>query len=266
MEEAAGRAEGFQRGFARGLHVRWDLLVHVVVRGHMLVHHVHNGIPGHMAGGEEDFSFGVADAVVGGDGAGDILLHKIGGLRRGLEEAAQVLLVFQLPGGHGSHAVVRLDDDGIPGFPDEGQARVQVRHRGAPGAGNARLFVVFLHGQLALVLFDLMGPGPGGDVEVRPQPGIQLQPVLVVALQPVDLPIAPGKVPHGPEDLVIVLQAVHPVVLGQSPLQVRVQEVIGRVPHAQDIDAVLLQADAEPAVGLGEVGGDEDKIHRGFLL
>ena len=214
-----------------------------------------------MAGGEQHLAPGVAHAVVGGDYAGDVLFHQV--LRVGLvpEEGLHVIVGFQLVGGDGAHAVVRLGHHGIAHLVGEGQGGGQIRHRQAPGAGDARLLVVLLHGLLALVAADLMGLQTGGDVEVRPQLGVLLQPVLVVALHPVDLAVVGGEVAQGPQHLVVVLQGVHLVVLRQGGAQVRVQLIIGAVAHAQHVDAVLLQPDAEPPVGLREVGGNKHKIH-----
>ena len=136
----------------------------------------------------------------------------------------------------------------------------------AAGRGHPRLGVIRLHAGLALEAGDLADVRPGGDVEVRPQPGVLLQPVLVVGLQPVDLPVLEGEKGHGPEHLVIVLQGVHPVVLRQRVFQALLQGVVGAVPNAQDIDAPAAQAVAEVPIGVGELGGNKDKIHRVHLL
>ena len=186
VEKAAGGAEGLQCGLARRLHVGGDLLVHIIVSGHALVHHVHDGVAGDVASGEQPLAPGVAHAVVGGDHAGDVFLHQVGHRRQLIEKGHGVLVALELPGGDGAHAVVRLHDDGIAHLMGEGQGGIQRGDRAAAGAGDARLAVVLLHGELALVFFDLMGLQAGGDVEIRPQLGVQLQPVFVVALHPVE--------------------------------------------------------------------------------
>ena len=93
----------------------------------------------------------------------------------------------------------------------------------------------------------------GGDVEVGAQGCVQFQPVLVVALHPVHLAVAAGKMAQGPEHLIVVFQRVHPIVFREDPSQIRVQLVVGGVPHPQHVDAVVPQANAEPAVGLREI-------------
>ena len=171
-----------------------------------------------MAGGKEHLALGIADSVIRRHHAGNVFLHEIGHRRNVLEKRLQIFVGFQLPGGNGPHAAVRLDNDGIPHLPGKGQSRFPVRYRGEAGAGNPRLTVVCLHPHLAFVLFNFIRLESGGNVEIRPQGRVQFQPVLVVALDPVDLAILTGVISHSPQHLVVILQAVHPVVFRQRPL------------------------------------------------
>ena len=121
VEEAAGGAEGLQRGLARRLHIGGDLLVHIIVSRHALVHHVHDGVAGDVAGGEQHLAAGVAHAVVGGDHTGDVFLHQVGHRRQLAEKGHGVLVTLQLPGGDSAHTVVRLHNDGIAHLMGKGQ-------------------------------------------------------------------------------------------------------------------------------------------------
>ncbi len=121
VEEAAGGAKGLQRGLARRLHIGGDLLVHIIVSRHALVHHVHDGVAGDVAGGEQHLAAGVAHAVVGGDHTGDVFLHQVGHRRQLAEKGHGVLVTLQLPGGDSAHTVVRLHNDGIAHLMGKGQ-------------------------------------------------------------------------------------------------------------------------------------------------
>ena len=260
MEKPAGRTKGPQHRLSRRFHVGRNRPVHIVIGRNALVDHIHDGIAGDMAGGKKHLSPGIADPVIRRYHAGNIFLHEIGHRRNILEKRLQIRVAFQLPGGNGPHAAVGLDNDGISHLPGKDQSRLPVCYRGEAGAGNPRLTVVCLHPHLAFVLFNLVGFESGGDVEIRPQGRVQFQPVLVVALHPVDLPILARIVSHSPQHLVVILQTVHPVVFRQRPLQIRMQLIVGCVAHTQYIHAVFPQTDAEPAIRLRKIGGNKHKI------
>ena len=107
----------------------------------------------------------------------------------------------------------------------------------------------------------------GGDVEVGAQLGVPLQPILVVGLQPIDLPVLEGEEGRAPVDLAVVLQIVHLVVFAEALLEALAQFAVGLVPDAQHVYAVGLQLPAEEPIVGGEIGGDKDEIfHSTFSL
>ena len=253
--------EGLEHRPAGLLHLRGDLLVHVVAAGHPLVDHVHDGVGRDVAGGEEDLPLGVAHPVVGGHHPGDEFLHQVGLLRRFPEEGPDLVVTGELVGGGGPHAAVRLHHHRVARLGGEGQGGLQGGELQEPGGGHPRRLEVLLHEALALVLDDLVRLQTGGDVEVGAQGGVQLQPELVVALHPVQLAVLAGEVAQGPDHLVVVGQAVHLIVLRQGRPQIGVELLIPGIPHPQHVDPVLPEPDAEPPVGLGKIGGNKDKVH-----
>lgn len=98
------------------------------------------------------------------------------------------------------------------------------------------------------------------------QAGILLQPILVIGFEPVDLPVFEREEGHSTEYLVVVLQRVHPVVLGQYPFQSGLQAVVRAVADTQHIDAVAVQPVAEAPIGVGKLRGDKNKIHKSFSI
>ena len=127
------------------------------------------------------------------------------------------------------------------------------------GRRDPGLRVVFLHSGLA---FD------GGEgfrpearyVEVLPEPGVLLQPVLVVALKPVDLSVFEAEKGYGAVHFCIVFHIVYAVILGQCALQHVVEGVVGSIPDPEHVDSVFMQLDAEIAVVYRKVGRHENKV------
>ena len=101
----------------------------------------------------------------------------------------------------------------------------------------------------------------GGHIKIGAQGGIKLQPVFVVALDPIHFAVAPGKISHAPQHLIVILQAVHPVILGERLFQLRGKAVIRGIAEAQHIHAVFFEMHAKPAKAFGEVGRNKYKIH-----
>ena len=93
----------------------------------------------------------------------------------------------------------------------------------------------------------------GLDVEVFPEPCIGDKPVLVMGIQPVYLSVFEGKKGNGPVYLVIVLQRIYPVILGEGLHEHGRQFVIGRISDAKNIDALPFQAATKVFVALGIV-------------
>ena len=93
------------------------------------------------------------------------------------------------------------------------------------------------------------------DMEIRAQAGVALQPVFVVALQPVDAPVAKDEEGHRAVYLVIVFQTGYLVILVEAVLELGRKLVIGLIADTQHVEPVVFQLPAElPVVGwkLGE--------------
>ena len=106
----------------------------------------------------------------------------------------------------------------------------------------------------------------GRDVEVRPEAGVLLQPELVVGFQPVDLAVFVGVEGDGAEQLAVIGQGVHAVILVEVRFQFGGEALVGRVADAQHRDAPAAEPFAEIPVGLREIGGDEYKVHSSFSI
>ena len=129
-----------------------------------------------------------------------------------------------------------------------------------PGGGQAGLGIELLHGGFVFDLVHIGALGAGGDVELGAQPGVPHEPVLVVALQPVDLAVLEGEEGHGLEYLVVILQGGYLIILVQGVPQLLQQLVVGAVADAQHPHAVVAKLAAEFPVGHGEIGGNEYKV------
>ena len=129
--------------------------------------------------------------------------------------------------------------------------------------GDARPVIVFLHAGLEADALDILVAEAPGDVEIGAQGGVLLQPVLVVGFQEVDAAVFEDEEGHRAVDLVVILHVVHTVILGQRLAQLGAQAVIGLVPDAEDVDAVVVQLMAEVPVVFGKIRGHEDHVfHR----
>ena len=264
VDEAALHVKTLHCSPSRPAGVGGQILDDVIDGVVLLVHNVHDGHGGDVARLKNGLPFGVDDCVVGIDLGVDKFLHDVGyALHTAGQERAQLGLAGQLVGVGGAHAVVRLDHHRPAHLLDELQAPLFIVHQVVTRGWNASLLVELLHPGLVFDPGDISLLETGGDAEVGAQPGVPLQPILVVGLQPVNPSVAEDEIGHGPVYLVIVLQAVHLVVLVQAVLQLACKLVVGRVAHAQHVQAVVFQLPAElPVVGR-EVGGNEDHVfHR----
>src|SRR5699024_7302175 len=237
-----------------------DVIDGVVV----VVDDVHDGHGGDVARLKDGVAVGVDDGIVAVHLGVDELLHDVGGKgvhRRFVgQEVPQLLVGGQLVGVRGAHAVVRLDHHGVAHLVDELAAAVEVVHHVVTGGGDAGLLVIGLHLALVLDAGDVLDVEAGGDVEVGPQAGVLLQPVLVVGLQPVDLAVREGEEGHRAVDLVVGFQAADLVVFVQARVRLRHQLVVRLVADAQHAHPVVFQLMAERPVVGGEARGDEDKV------
>ena len=162
----------------------------------------------------------------------------------------------------GADANIGLDDDRIPDLLHEFSAGCPVCDTVLAGSGNAGVQVNLLHPGFFLDVFNPVRLNAGGNVEIRPQPGILLQPVLIHGLNPADLTVSEGKEGDRPVNLIIVLQGIHPVIFRKRFLQAAFQAVVRGVANAQHVYAVPLQPVAELPVGVRKMRRDKHEIHR----
>ena len=235
-----------------------DDVIDGVVR---FVDNIHNGDGGNVARLKDGVALGVDNGVVGVDLGVDKLLHNVGHVGvSGLQKLVQLLDVRQLVGVGGPHAVVGLDHHRPAHLLDEGHAVFPVVHHVIPGGGDAGSLVKLLHPGLVLDPGHVLLLEAAGNAEVGAQTGVPLQPVLVVALQPVDPAVLVDEEGHRPVDGVVVLQGVHLVVLIEAGLQLPGQLVIGLVADAQHVHPVVPQLPAElPIIGR-EVGRNKNYV------
>ena len=229
-----------------------------------ILHRVHNvnHRDGEDVGGvEQRHAVAVCHAVKADDGAVNEFLHDVLHRRQIGVKRFQLRIVFELVGGLCAAAVVRLHNDGVAHFLHKGFGAGQIADHVMPRHGHTGRNVAFLHFALELDAVNKIILGAGVDVEVGAQGRILLQPVFVVAFQPVDLAVPHGKVPHGADHGIVVAHVVHPVILGQAGFELVGDLVIGRIPDAQHIHAVALEAVTEIPVSFGELGGHKNKVH-----
>ena len=119
---------------------------------------------------------------------------------------------------------------------------------------DADLLIIFLHLGLELDARHIADLEAAGDVEIGTEHGVALQPVFVVALQPVDTAVFADEERDGTVHLVVILQAADLVVFVQGALEFGQEGIIGLIADAEDAQPVIAQLTAElPVVG-GEVG------------
>ena len=206
MDEPTSDPEGLHRGKARLADFLRQILYQIVDGVIIVIHDIHNGDGADVAGLEEHVTLGIHNAVEGLDIAVDKLLHDINRRILGVNEPPNILVRLKLIGVVGAHPVVGLHHHGIAHGMGKFQSVLQALYQVIPGGGQAGLGIVGLHGRLILDLVHFVQLRAGGDVELRAQPGIPHEPVLVVAFQPVDFAVLEGEEGHGLEHLVVVFQ------------------------------------------------------------
>ena len=195
----------------------------------------------------------------------DEFFHDVGdGFVAFPEEFGQILVVGELVGVAGAHAVVRFHHHGIAHFGDEGFAGVPVVHQMVARHRDAGFLVVFLHFGFVLDAGNVGDLEAAGDVEVGAQLGVAFQPVFVVGFQPVDAAVFEDEEGHGAVHFVIVFQTGNLVVFVEAGFQFRFQFFIRLVADSQYVQAVLFQFTAEHPVVGGEVRRDKDKVFHVF--
>ena len=110
VEAPAAHRKGSQHRLSRPLHIGTHPLVHVVEAIAALVGHVHDGVGGDVAGGEEHLPLAAAHPVIGDHLPLDVLLHEVGDRGELEEEVLQLPLVLQAIGVGGAHPPVGFDD------------------------------------------------------------------------------------------------------------------------------------------------------------
>ena len=161
-----------------------------------------------------------------------------------------------------AHAVIRLDDDRVADLTDEILAAGVIAHD-VPARGlDARLGVIGFHRGFILDRLHILGVEAGGDVEGGAQHRVALEPVFVVAFQPVDLAVLVGQKRDGAENLVVIFERGDLVIFVQRAAQFR-HELIRAIADAEDVHAVLFQLGAEFPVVCWEIWGDKDKVFHG---
>jgi len=180
VEEAGADVEGLDDGGAHGIQIRRNLAAGIVEAFAAHIHDIHDRGREDVRGLEDDVSVLVRDAVEGLDVAGHELLHDVFGLQVLAVEILQLLVIADLPGGVGADAVIRLDDDRIADFLDELLAQRQRADHVVAGDRDIGLLIEGLHVGLQLVAHDVFRLVAGGDVEIRSEAGILLEPEFVV--------------------------------------------------------------------------------------
>ena len=209
------------------------------------VHHIHEIDDRHVAGLKQGNARAVDDGVIGVDRGSDVLLHDIDGIVLDPEEVLQLTVVLQPVGPRCSYAVVRLHDDRIADFLNKGLAGLDIVHHMEPRHGDPSETVSLFHLGLEFHTGHIFRLKTRTDVEILPQVGIPLQPVLVVGLQPVDPSVFMDVECHRAVDFIIILKRRDLVVLVEGLLQLPCEIIIGAVPDTQHVQAVLFQASAE---------------------
>ena len=193
----------------------------------------------------------------------DIFLHDIERFILGGEEIIQFIIAFELIGMGRAHAVIRLDDDRIAHLGDEVLAAGVIAHQMPARRFNTRLGVIRLHRGLKLHRLHICRLEAGFDIECGAQRGVALQPILIIAFQPINFSVLIGQKSDGAEDLIVVFQRRNLIILVQRAAQFRHELVIRAIADAQNIHAVLFQRGAEFPVIRREIRGDKDEIFHG---
>ena len=260
VHEAALDTEGLDGSAAHGSEFGGHGLVGPIAGVQVAMDDLHDGRGEDGVVLEHRFAIGIENGIVAYQKAGDELLyHKAAGVGMGREPGFQLCVALDLEGAAGAHAVVRFGDDRIAGLFGEGFHLGQAfRALDLAGRGNAAQGVVLLHLALVLDGGDVVVLDARGNIEVRAQAGVLLQPVLVVGLNPVYLAPLVGQPGYGTVHLVVVLQVVHLVVVRNAATELLGQIPVVGIGNGQYVHAILFEPGAEMPVGGREMGGNEN--------
>ena len=117
-----------------------------------------------------------------------------------------------------AHAVVGLDDYGIAHLVNESTAMVEIIHHVIPCDRDTCLLVVFLHAGFVLDAGHILRLKTAGDVKIRAQHRVTLQPVFIVAFQPIHAAVFRNEEGHRPVYFIVVFQTADLVVFIQTGL------------------------------------------------
>ena len=156
----------------------------------------------------------------------------------------QICLIADFKCIDSADTVVRFYDYRITYLLDKSKALRKICHQVKTGTGNLRLGIEIFHAGFALYYGELLGPH-SGDIEILPQPGVLLQPVLIIALEPVDFSVLKTEKGDRAVHLVIVFHGVDPIILCQSSLQCIIEGIVWGIPDSQHVDSVCVQLNTE---------------------
>ena len=70
------------------------------------------------------------------------------------------------------------------------------------------------------------------DIEIIAQPGFSFEPVFVMRIQAINFAITVREISQGAQQLVIVVQIIHAVILGKCRSQLGAQLIVGQIGNA----------------------------------
>ena len=104
-------------------------------------------------------------------------------------------------------------------------------------------------------------PQTCSHIEVRTQTGILLQPVLVIGLYPVYLAILEREIGNSTEDLVVIFQVIHLVILCKAAAKGRIQSLIRGVGNTKHIGTAVSEVLTEMPIIAREMRGNKYNVH-----
>ena len=268
MHKAAFHAKGFHRGAPCPFGVLRQILHDIEFAVIALVDHIHDGAGGYVARFKKNIPLGINNGIIGADLTIDKLLHDIDNpFVTLLIERRKLLVIRNLEIMGGTHAVIRLCHNGIAGLGNKAAAALHAFHKGIARDCKPCLSVCFLHFGFIFHPRHILHLKACGDIEIRPQLSILLQPVFVIAFQPVNPPVFEGKKGNRTIDLIIIFQTANLVIFVQAVFHILIQLLIRFIANAQYAHAVFLQLFTEFPIICWEIRGKKYKIfHRTSLL
>ncbi len=159
----------------------------------------------------------------------------------------EVGLRVDAKGVQGTHAGVGLGDDGVAGLADQRPGLRRVVYDPAARHPDSGRVEKLLHHRFAADEVDIRG-ADAGDVEIVPNAGLGAEPVFVQRVETVDLAVAVGEIPAGPEERVVVVHVADEVILRQCGTQLLRQPLVGFIADAEGVRAGLFHAQPEAVV------------------